>query len=57
MAVSFKSLVNTNGKKMGYLEAVEYYVEHIESINNALLALVSEYAVSIDTAKTAAFNT
>ncbi|KAJ4433930.1 hypothetical protein ANN_16249 [Periplaneta americana] len=35
-----------------WLEAVEYYAEHIDSINNVLLALDSEDAVSIDTAKT-----
>ncbi|KAJ4438797.1 hypothetical protein ANN_14749 [Periplaneta americana] len=33
-------------------KAVEYYAEHIDSINNVLLALDSEDAVSIDTAKT-----
>ena len=37
-----------------WLEAVEYYAEHIDSINNVLLALDSEDAVSIDTAKTVA---
>ena len=30
-----------------WLEAVEYYAEHIDSINNILLALDSEDAVSI----------
>ncbi|KAJ4442874.1 hypothetical protein ANN_04467, partial [Periplaneta americana] len=35
-----------------WLEAVEYYAEHIDPINNVLLALDSEDAVSIDTAKT-----
>ncbi|KAJ4430000.1 hypothetical protein ANN_22204 [Periplaneta americana] len=35
-----------------WLEAVEYYAEHIDSFNNVLLALNSEDAVSIDTAKT-----
>ncbi|PSN40017.1 hypothetical protein C0J52_19004 [Blattella germanica] len=37
-----------------WLEAVEYYAEHIDFINNVLLALDSEDAVSIDTAKTVA---
>ena len=40
-----------------WLEAVEYYAEHIYSIKNVLLALDSEDAVSIDTAKTIACET
>jgi hypothetical protein len=35
-----------------WLEAVEYYAEHVDSINIFLLALVSEDSVSIDTVKT-----
>ncbi|PSN29629.1 hypothetical protein C0J52_28062 [Blattella germanica] len=35
-----------------WLEAVKYYAEHIDSIKNVLITLVSEDAVSNDTAKT-----
>ena len=35
-----------------WLEAVKYYSGHIDLIINVLLALDSENAVSVDTAKT-----
>ena len=40
-----------------WLEAVEYYAEHTDSVNNVVLALDSEDTVSIDAAKTVACDT